>query len=105
MKRKKILLSILVGLVLLSSPLVVRADWAGCHMVLNENRAYSDGEIITLDLLKTRMFGSKIFVDVEISLSGKVTLEYAHSIADKIHDEIEEKIPLVKHCMVHVNPK
>ena len=50
MKRKKILLSILVGLVLLSSPLVVRADWAGCHMVLNENRAYSDGENITLDL-------------------------------------------------------
>lgn len=65
----------------------------------------SNEEIITLDLLKTRMFGSKIFVDVEISLSGKVTLEYAHSIADKIHDEIEEKIPLVKHCMVHVNPK
>lgn len=50
MKRKNILLTILVWLGLLSSPLVVRADWAGCHMALNENRAYSDGEIITLDL-------------------------------------------------------
>lgn len=65
----------------------------------------SNKDIITLDLLKTRMFGSKIFVDVEISLGGEVSLEYAHSVADKIHDEIEEKIPLVKHCMVHVNPK
>ena len=65
----------------------------------------SNKNILSLDLLKTRMFGSKIFVDVEIGLDGEVTLEYAHSVADKIHDEIEEKIPLVKHCMVHVNPK
>ncbi|NLC25966.1 MAG: hypothetical protein GX777_05000 [Fastidiosipila sp.] len=27
-----------------------------------------------------------------------------HRIAHDIHDEIEEKIPNVKHCMVHVNP-
>ncbi len=65
----------------------------------------SNQDIISLDLLKTRMFGSKIFVDVEIGLKGNVTLEYAHSVADKIHDEIEEKMPAVKHCMVHVNPK
>lgn len=49
-KSKKILLLIFMGVVLLSSPLVVRADWSGCHMALNENRSYSDGEIITLDL-------------------------------------------------------
>lgn len=65
----------------------------------------SHDEIVTLDLLKTRMFGSKIFVDVEFSLDGDVTLRYAHSIADKIHDDIEENVPMVKHCMVHVNPK
>lgn len=65
----------------------------------------SHDEIETLDLLKTRMFGAKIFVDVEFSLDGELTLKYAHSIADKIHDEIEEQVPEVKHCMVHVNPK
>jgi len=64
----------------------------------------ADEEILTLDLLKTRMFASKIFVDVEISLDGNVSLKYAHSVADRIHDEIEEKIPEVKHCMIHVNP-
>lgn len=65
----------------------------------------SDKEIITLDLLKTRMFGSKIFVDVEFSLDGGVTLSYAHNVAARIHDEIEKTFPEVKHCMVHVNPK
>lgn len=65
----------------------------------------SNQDIISLDLLKTRMFASKIFVDVEIGLKGDVTLEYAHSVADEIHDNIENQIPLVKHCMVHINPK
>lgn len=64
----------------------------------------SDEDVVTLDLLKTRMFGAKIFVDVEFSLNGDVTLRYAHSVADKIHDKIEAEIPMVKHCMVHVNP-
>ncbi len=64
----------------------------------------SHTEVITLDLLKTRMFGAKIFVDVEFSLNADVSLEYAHSIADIIHDDIEASIPEVKHCMVHVNP-
>ncbi len=65
----------------------------------------SHSEIISLDLLKTRMFGAKIFVDVEFSLDGDVSLSYAHSIADSVHDDIEKSFPEVKHCMVHVNPK
>lgn len=64
----------------------------------------SHQEIVSLDLLKTRMFGAKIFIDVEFSLDGNVSLSYAHSVADKIHDDIENTFPEVKHCMVHVNP-
>lgn len=60
---------------------------------------------IQLDMLKTRMFGSKVFVDVEFSMDGNVTLREAHAVADHIHNEIEEKIPMVKHCMIHVNPQ
>lgn len=60
---------------------------------------------IQLDMLKTRMFGSKIFVDVEFSMDGNVTLREAHAVADHIHNEIEEKVPMVKHCMIHVNPQ
>ncbi len=59
----------------------------------------------TLDLIQTRLFGSKIYVDIEISADGNLPLYKAHSIAQEVHDKIEGSFPLVKHCMVHVNPK
>lgn len=61
--------------------------------------------VIELDLIKTRLFGTKIFVDVEISADKNLTLETSHQIALNIHDKIEAKFIDVKHCMVHVNPK
>lgn len=61
--------------------------------------------VLTLDEIKTRMFGSKIYVDIEIGADAKQTLEFTHSIAEKVHSKIEETFPNVKHCMVHVNPK
>lgn len=57
-----------------------------------------------IDLIKTRLFGDKIYVDVEISADGTLTLEQAHAIAQNVHDKIEETFADVKHCMVHVNP-
>lgn len=64
----------------------------------------SHDEIISLDLIRTRMFGSKVYVDIEFSADGNMTLYEAHAIAEHIHEEMEEKFPDVKHCMVHVNP-
>lgn len=58
-----------------------------------------------LDLIHTRLFGSKIYVDIEISADGNLPLYKAHSIAQEVHDTLEKNFPLVKHCMVHVNPK
>ncbi len=58
-----------------------------------------------LDLIQTRLFGSKIYVDIEISADGELPLYKAHSIAQEVHDKMESNFPLVKHCMVHVNPK
>jgi len=60
--------------------------------------------VLELDLLKTRLFGSKIYIDVEISAKGDQTLEEAHLIAQQVHDSIEKSFPNVKHCMIHVNP-
>ena len=57
-----------------------------------------------IDLLQTRMFGNKIYVDVEIQADGSYTLNQAHEIAEAVHDEIEQNFPKVKHIMVHVNP-
>ena len=57
-----------------------------------------------MDSLHTRMFGSRIYVDVEISVKDDLTLLQAHTIAETVHTAIEANFPLVKHCMVHVNP-
>lgn len=57
-----------------------------------------------LDVLKTRQFGSKSYVDVEISVDGDLSLRAAHDIAERVHDRIEMEFEDVKHCTVHVNP-
>lgn len=61
--------------------------------------------VIDIDLLKTRQFGDKIYIDVEISVDGQMRLVEAHEIAENVHDKIENSFKNVKHCMVHVNPK
>lgn len=57
-----------------------------------------------VDDLKTRLFGAKIYVDIEIAVDGSMQLYDAHAIAEKVHDRIEGQVTGVKHCMVHVNP-
>ena len=54
--------------------------------------------------LKTRNFGSKIYVDIDIYVDGNISVIEGHNIAEKVHDTIEEKVIDVKHCMVHVEP-
>lgn len=61
-------------------------------------------DVLGLDDLRTRMFGPKIYVDVEISADENLLLKDSHAIAQNVHDTLEEKFPSIKHCMVHVNP-
>lgn len=60
--------------------------------------------VIELDDIKTRMFGNKAYVDIEISVDGDMNLRSAHQIAEQVHEQVEKSFPSVKHCMVHVNP-
>ena len=57
-----------------------------------------------IDLLRTRVFGNKIYVDMEIAADGNKTLDETHAVAERVHDAIEQEFPKVKHIMVHVNP-
>ncbi len=57
-----------------------------------------------LDVIRTRLFGNKIYVDIEISADENLRLKDSHAISQNVHDAIEKEFPLVKHCMVHVNP-
>lgn len=57
-----------------------------------------------IDSLRTRMFGNRIYVDVEFSLDKEMTLEEVSVISNKIKNNIEKSNLLVKYCMIHVNP-
>lgn len=61
-------------------------------------------KVLGIDLLQTRIFGNKIYVDIEIRGDATCTLQEAHDIAEEVHDEIEKHFPKVKHIMVHMNP-
>ena len=60
--------------------------------------------VLGIDDLKTRLFGDRIYVDIEIRADGNKTLTEAHAIAQRTHDAVEAYFPTVKHCMIHVNP-
>ena len=60
--------------------------------------------VISIDLLKTRTFANRIYVDLEISADGQMSLSEAHEIAHRIHDSVEQEFQDVKHIMIHVNP-
>ncbi|MGN1298775.1 MAG: cation diffusion facilitator family transporter [Candidatus Scatovivens sp.] len=61
--------------------------------------------VLSVDLLNTRIFGNKIYVDMEISADKDISLFEGHQIAEKVHNTIEENFTKVKHIMIHVNPK
>ena len=60
--------------------------------------------VVHLDMLRTRMFGNKIYIDTEISVDGDLPLRDAHDIAQHVHDGVEHNFDNIKHSMIHVNP-
>ena len=70
---------------------------------IRESVMATDG-VQAVDMLHTRMFGPRIYVDVEIAVDGNLLLKDAHQIAENVHDKLEQSFREIKHCMVHVNP-
>ena len=64
----------------------------------------SQPDVVCVDLLRTRMFGNKVYIDTEIQVDGNKLLWESHAIADQVHDSVEKQFPNVKHIMIHVNP-
>jgi cation diffusion facilitator family transporter len=69
-----------------------------CALVMEQKN------VLRIDQIKTRLFGDKIYVDLEISADAQETFLEAHDTAERVHDAVEDEFPDVKHCMVHVNP-
>ena len=60
--------------------------------------------VARLDALRTRKFGSMVYIDAEICVDGNLPLSQAHSIAEQVHHAVEANHPEIKHIMIHENP-
>ena len=63
-----------------------------------------DPRVRGIDMLHTREFGRKIYLDMEVRLDRELQLYEAHEIAEELHDLVEKRFPDIKHVMIHVNP-
>ena len=63
-----------------------------------------DEDVKNVDLLKTRISGSIIYVEAEIAVDRELSIVEAHDIAQRVHDKIETTFEEVRHIVIHVNP-
>lgn len=61
-------------------------------------------DIKGIDMLKTRLFGSRIYVDIEVKIDKDMSFEDVHELTHKLHDDIEHANTSIKHVMIHANP-
>lgn len=61
-------------------------------------------DVIRVDLLHSRMFGNRVYIDLEIAVDGDKSLRDAHMVAERIHNSVEKDFPDIKHIMIHINP-
>ena len=66
--------------------------------------AAAQSGVMGVDVIHTRIFGNKIYADIEIRADGQITLAESHAIARQVHNAIEAQFPKVKHILVSVNP-
>lgn len=64
----------------------------------------SQQDVAGVDLLHSRMFGNKTYIDLEISVDGDKSLWEAHEVAERVHRDVEQRFSDIKHIMIHVNP-
>lgn len=69
-------------------------------------RAYvlAQPDVVGVALLRSRTFGSRVYIDLVIQVDGSLPLRSAHAIAERVHANVERDFPDIKHIMIHVDP-
>ena len=57
-------------------------------------------DVLTVEQLLTREFGSRIYADVEIQVDGRLSLAEGCGIAQRVHDAVETQFPQIKHITI-----
>ena len=57
-----------------------------------------------VDSIRSRVFGNKIYVEIQICAPGEITLTQSHRISRTVHNALESKFEKIKHITVCVKP-
>lgn len=68
-----------------------------------KERTMKTTEVLVIESLKTRKFGNRLYVDIDVVVDKNVTFEHAHEISHSVHDLIEKEFD-AKHVQVHTSP-
>lgn len=65
---------------------------------------YKRSDVESIDIINTRLFGNKIYVDIEIGINKDITIEKAYEISENIKFEIRKEFSQIKYCKIYINP-
>lgn len=69
-----------------------------------EELAKKQEGVLGVENIKTRLFGPKIYVDMDMLINKEESLENSYKIAREVHNAIEKTFQEVKHCNVNIKP-
>jgi len=105
------LVALLIGLVIARSGFRIALQSAG---VLADRAPISADSLISIaqefssvkhvHSVRSRGFGSGVFVDMSIQLDPELSLDAAHDIVHLVEDQIRSKIPEVHDLVIHAEP-
>ena len=55
--------------------------------------------------IHTRVFGNKVYVEIDVCADGEMALNRADEIANRVHDAMENRFVKIKHISVRVKPE
>ena len=61
-------------------------------------------DVLAITNIKSRVFSSKIYLDIEIEVDNNTSLEIASNIANNLNLNIKSNVEEIKNCMIKVNP-
>ncbi|MDR5659683.1 cation diffusion facilitator family transporter [Serpentinicella sp. ANB-PHB4] len=61
-------------------------------------------EIKNINDIRTRKHGSKVFIDLKVCVSSKLSISKGHQISDEVERIIRSKVKNVKDIVVHLDP-
>lgn len=82
---------------------LVDAAPSGISSLIAETVSRVSG-VLSLDRIRTRQSGSRLFVDLRLTLASNISLEHAESVADVVEAEVHHLFPTAD-VVIHTTPQ